>query len=222
MKTKFYAVIHVEDELQVMRNITRAVQAEADGVFLINHKISAEDLISLATIVPREFPDLWMGVNRLGHKWSRIFEGLPKEVRGVWADNGHIEPDVLESEARTIQVRGMRWGGRYFGGVAFKTQRQVSDEEAARLARWAVTYVDVITTSGPATGSPPALSKIQAMRAAIPPMKELAIASGITPENVGPFLPYVNYLLVATGVSDSFSELSLSRMQELVKVIRES
>lgn len=222
MATKFLAVIHAENEMQVLRNIDLARKAEADGVFLINHSCSAEELVVLATLASREHVDYWLGLNRLGHKWSRIFDDLPPSVQGVWADDGRLEEYSTPDDARTIQVRRQRWGGRYFGGVAFKTQKQVSDEQAARYARWAITLIDIITTSGPSTGSPPTPSKIKAMREVLPPKKELAIASGITPENVRLFTPYVDYVLVATGVSDSFTELSLSRMKALVEAIREA
>lgn len=222
MKPKFYAVIHAEDEVQVMRNITRAQEAEADGVFLINHSISAEKLIALATIADREFPHLWLGVNRLGYKWSRIFSDLPPCVKAVWSDNGLIDCEAEEQkDAETVATRRKRWGGLHFGGVAFKTQQPLTDYGAAKHAIKAKPYVQVITTSGPGTGQPPTVSKIQRMRMAIG-NHPLAIASGITPENVAGFLPCVDHLLVATGVSDSFTELSLSRMKALVKTIRES
>ena len=48
----------------------------------------------------------------------------------------------------------------------------------------------------------------------------LAIASGITPENVKDYLEVADCFLVATGISNSFSELSPVRVRELVRNIR--
>jgi len=48
----------------------------------------------------------------------------------------------------------------------------------------------------------------------------LAIASGITPENVGTFLPYVDYVLCATGISDDFHNLNPDRVRQLVETVR--
>ena len=48
----------------------------------------------------------------------------------------------------------------------------------------------------------------------------LAIASGITPENVGDFLPYASAFLVATGISRNFHDLDPRRVARLVGVVR--
>ena len=48
----------------------------------------------------------------------------------------------------------------------------------------------------------------------------LAIASGITPENVEEYLPYADSLLVATGISNGFTELDPLRVRSLVERVR--
>ena len=48
----------------------------------------------------------------------------------------------------------------------------------------------------------------------------LAIASGITPENVGCYLEIADCFLVATGISKSFVDLDAGLLQELVNTIR--
>ena len=47
----------------------------------------------------------------------------------------------------------------------------------------------------------------------------LAIASGITLENVSQYLPIADCFLVATGISESFFELDPVRTRELVTVV---
>jgi uncharacterized protein len=49
----------------------------------------------------------------------------------------------------------------------------------------------------------------------------LAIASGITPENVEAYLPYVDAFLVATGISSSFTELDSERVRMLAEKVHE-
>ena len=48
----------------------------------------------------------------------------------------------------------------------------------------------------------------------------LAIASGITPENVEVYLPFADSFLVATGISRSFTELDPSKVRMLVQRVR--
>jgi predicted TIM-barrel enzyme len=78
--------------------------------------------------------------------------------------------------------------------------------------------VHVVTTSGPATGSPALVSKVQVMRAALGD-HALALASGITPENVRIYLPYVDAYLVASGIERSFGEFDPARLRALAELI---
>src|SRR3989344_2491051 len=66
----------------------------------------------------------------------------------------------------------------------------------------ALNYVDTVTTSGDKTGSPPDVAKVQAMREAIRPHDSLALASGVSVENVALFKPYVDTFLVASSITE--------------------
>jgi len=103
-------------------------------------------------------------------------------------------------------------------GVAFKYQRPV--EDLASAARIAMRYMDVVTTSGPGTGIAAEREKIVAMREATGDFP-LAIASGITPDNVGDYLEVADCFLVATGISRSFSEIDAGRLHRLLARVRE-
>jgi predicted TIM-barrel enzyme len=79
--------------------------------------------------------------------------------------------------------------------------------------------MDVVTTSGPGTGQAAHVEKIRTMKAALGDFP-LAIASGITPENVKDYLPFSDCYLVATGISDSFEELNPDRVRALVNTVQ--
>jgi len=76
-------------------------------------------------------------------------------------------------------------------------------------------YMDVVTTSGPGTGQASNVSKIQRMKSSIGSFP-LAIASGITPENVHQYIEFADCFLVATGISHSWTELDPKRVESLV------
>ena len=78
--------------------------------------------------------------------------------------------------------------------------------------------MDVVTTSGIATGLAADVSKIEQMREGIGD-HALAIASGITPENVFMYLPFCDCFLVATGISDSHTELNAGKVRSLAEQI---
>jgi predicted TIM-barrel enzyme len=105
----------------------------------------------------------------------------------------------------------------YFGGVAFKYINDIKTnfKEAARRA---VDFMDVITTTGEETGKPPSIEKIKAMKEGAGD-HPLAIASGMTAENVQEFMPYVKCFLVATGISKDFYNLDPSETRAFARAI---
>ncbi len=76
-----------------------------------------------------------------------------------------------------------------------------------------------MTTSGPGTGEAADIDKIRTMKSALGD-HPLAIASGITPENVHEYLPYTDCFLVATGVSDSHTELNRAKVRALARKLK--
>lgn len=214
----FLAVVHVEGGVQAVRNAKIAEQEGADGIFLINHSISYPSLIECYNVVREEFPNLWIGLNCLDLGRSAV-NFIPKQVAGLWVDNAGINEStkpVLEAQEFVSLRRKSGWQGLYFGGVAFKYQGEIVN--VAKVARLAIPFVDVITTSGAGTGKAANIEKIRLMKEAIGD-HPLAIASGITPENIGEYVPYADCFLVATGISNSHTELNPARVRSLAKAL---
>lgn len=214
-------VIHVSTRDQVCRNVGIARDAGADGAFLISHgKVSDSELLAIYCEVVASIPDYWLGINCLGWGAEELFTQVGQRAAGVWIDDASIDESRHEQPVadRVLEVQKKQgWRGLYFGGVAFKYQRPVRD--VATAAKHAVHYVDIITTSGPGTGKAAAPEKIQVMKQAIDPAP-LALASGVTPENVPDYLRWADCFLVATGVSYTFEELDPHRLRDLVRVVR--
>ena len=107
----------------------------------------------------------------------------------------------------------------YFGGTAFKKQREVDPADYAKSASIACQWMDVVTTSGIATGHSADLGKIETFRKACGETP-LALASGITPENVGDYAPYVDCVLVSTGINikDDFYNIDTDRLAKLMEL----
>mmetsp|Transcript_34720 Transcript_34720/g.87292 ORF Transcript_34720/g.87292 Transcript_34720/m.87292 type:complete len:148 (+) Transcript_34720:140-583(+) len=141
---------------------------------------------------------------------------------------------MLDERARAAQVlaqaRSAHFDGLYFGGVCFKYQPHCSSSSSSsssssatersyeECARAAHRYMHVVTTSGVATGQQIDMDKLRTMRSAVGETGVLAVASGVTVENLPEQLPYLDCVLVATGVSDSFHELNTERIAALVEV----
>ena len=216
----FLAVIHAETPEQCALNSGRARDNGADGVFLINHVIDPPALVECYAAVRAAHPDWWVGLSFMGHGPAEALARLPADASGLWvSDAGVGEDGALSVQARDfVDARATSgWTGLYFGGVAFKHQRPVNDVAAA--ARAAALHVDAVTTSGAATGVAAPLEKLQLMKAAIG-ARPLAVASGVTVENAELYLGVVDCFLVATGISDSESELNPQRIAALAAKLK--
>lgn len=211
-------VIHATSEAQVLQNVRRAVTAGADGVFLINHDVSAQELLRFHDEVRRLHPSLWVGVNCLEHHPSWVIER--PDVAGVWADYAgdfSLGMPPVGDGWRKLPPGGS-WDGLYFGGVAFKGQRRVLPADLPKVTLRAAEWMDVVTTSGLGTGQAADVEKVRVMREALG-SAPLALASGVTPDNVREYLPYVNAFLVASGISLDFENLDLNRTRRLVDLV---
>ena len=212
---KLLPVIHVTSEEQALENAWLCADAGIEGVFLINHKKNHNHLFRTAEAVHRVLPSLWLGLNALDLSPEQVMNKAPEFIRGIWCDNpGLIEDSVGQMEGDIINKLRVKF--TYFGGVAFKYQEPVLN--LAGMSRLAAGYMDVITTSGEGTGIAADVAKIKTIKAAVGGTP-LALASGVTAENVESYLPYVEYFLVATGISKSFDYLCPEKLSELQSII---
>jgi predicted TIM-barrel enzyme len=79
--------------------------------------------------------------------------------------------------------------------------------------------MDVVCTSGSATGVPADLTKIRVMSDTLTENTALAIASGITAENISSYLPYVEAFLVGTGLEKEFGVFDPAKVKAVARAI---
>jgi 2-keto-3-deoxy-6-phosphogluconate aldolase len=226
-------VIHVLDDRQAERNAALAIECGAHGIFLINHDFAVEPFLPIIRHLRSSYPSLWLGVNFLGVPLADAMPTIADLQRdgvaidGYWADDARIDesqPTDRQPEASraSAQRSAAHWPGLYFGGTAFKKQRAVAQADYPRAAAIASQWMDVVTTSGTATGNAAELDKIAVFREVCGDTA-LAVASGITPENAGRYAPMVDAFLVATGInrSDDFYNIDAEKLRALVQICRE-
>lgn len=223
LKTNLIAVIHHRDDETSLANAKKAHDAGFEGVALI-HMDGIDELIDRAAVrIKRELPDLKVIANRLTTPPELVIQrDLALGLDGSWVDNPGVYSDTVEPVAQIYSdtFRAAKWRNEqymFFGSVAFKTQRHEPDNDAAATAAWrAEGFGWIVTTSGPATGVAPDIAKLRAMRHRIP-QGDLAVASGVTPENAADISLFVDWILVSTGISEDFYTFDLQKMQRLRK-----
>jgi 2-keto-3-deoxy-6-phosphogluconate aldolase len=219
-KHVFLPVIHVENLDKTLKNIEIAYSAKCDGVFLINHAVSSKELLEIQYKSKEKFPDFWIGVNLLGEMPLDIFQMLNEGIDGLWVDNAYIDEKENEQK-KAEQILSAKlssgWKGLYFGGVAFKYQKKVSEvEKAAILAK---DFMDVVTTSGIGTGKAANIEKIKLMKSALGDFP-LAIASGISYYNIEDYLDIADCFLVASSITSNNEYLKPKTVFELKEKIQ--
>lgn len=221
-------VIHVLDTPRTLRNVAEVIAAGAAGCFLINHDFEPERFLPIISDVRAAYPSLWLGVNFLAVTGKHAFPVLGKLsqagvlVDGYWADDACIDEHGQNTEAQEIArvYDESGWSGMYFGGTCFKKQREVAKEHYGNAAREACGFMDVVTTSGVATGQEADLSKIETFRSAIGETA-LALASGVTPDNARVYSD-VDCFMVATGINETnnFYDIHPEKLARLMAVTR--
>lgn len=223
-------VIHVLDSARTIRNVEIILKAGAAGCFLINHDFGVDPFQPIIRDVRARFPSLWMGVNFLAVTGRDAFPVLGRlEAEGCiidayWADDARIDERV-EQQAEAEEMERIRedcgWRGMYFGGTAFKKQRPVADADLAKSATIAKNWMDVVTTSGLATGEEADDSKVSTFRTAIGD-RTLALASGVTPDNARRYAD-VDCFMVATGISQpgNFYDIDAELLTDLMATTRQ-
>jgi len=223
-------VIHVLDESSTAANIDHVVNAGLKGCFLINHDFGIEPFLPIIKAIRTRYPDFWIGLNFLAVTGLEAFPILAElgargtPIDAYWADDARID-ERADSQTEAEEIAAIRqscgWEGLYFGGTAFKKQRPVNPQDHARAATIAGNYMDVVTTSGIATGKSADIGKLDRFRQSLPG-RPIALASGITPENARDY-DMVDCFMVATGINieGDFYRIDPARLARLFTICRE-
>ncbi len=227
-------VIHVLNHDQTESNVQVVMREGARGVFLINHDFGPEEMLPIIRKIRRIYPSLWMGVNFLGVNGLGAFPILAQLqnegtlVDAYWADNSAVDENrSIDDQPGAHAVAEARaeyhWDGMYFGGTAFKKQRPVTESKFEYAAKVASQYMDVVTTSGVATGEAADVEKVAAFRRGAGDAP-LALASGVTTSNATKYVQNVDCIMVATGINlaGDFYNIEPERLRRLMFIAKEA
>jgi len=216
---RIWPVIHVLDAPAAIANAAIAASAGAYGVFLIQMDGQDHLLDPIGKAIAQEFPSLALGVNYLSMEADfALSRSIRQGYQATWSDKPGVRSDGANAMAEAAADQLRRVEHTFFASVAFKYQPV--DHDPGKAAQQALALGMVPTTSGSATGVAPNLEKLRLMRQAIGSENRLAVASGVTPVNVGAIAPYVTDILVATGIGRDFYTFDAGLLQQLLTSAR--
>ena len=216
-------VVHAEGSKElIFQNIEKVVNAGLDHVFLISHtKYQHRELLEISKEVKEKYPELKVGCNFLDLSSLVVFNELKSDISHldmIWLDNSYIGLYDREQEAEILFKSWIEndFKGLYFGGVAFKgCEQPISLEAATELAKH---RMSVVTTSGVSTGNKPSVEKIITMKRVLG-SSDLAIASGISIDNINDYKAFATYFIVSSSIEKEFGVLDQEKLNELAKEV---
>lgn len=221
-KIKVLPVIHHFDPETSLEQAFIAKRCGADGIFLISHHNEDAQVLKTAEDIKDLISDFKVGINLLNSTPEYAFKmacllGLDM----IWADDvGVTSQQVSQVGVDLAELSSNNKDVEIFGSVAFKYQAFEPDPEKA--AKQVFELGMIPTTSGAATGVAPTVEKIAGMSKAT--RGSLAVASGMTVDNIAEFAPHLSHVLVATGVSTDeyhFDEELLRLFIEKARLVKD-
>ncbi len=230
---RVFPVIHVADIGQTMRNLDLCLRRPSvAGAFLIVHGLGWESAAQIGIILQRAAnriaqirPAFALGFNPLTYDTrdlQTIYRLLDEGRLPLWwSDPGGVDAHTVRYTRHPLQgwLAEQTPAPILFGGCLFKGQGQPPPAAIPRFVQMCARVQDVVTTSGPGTGHAADTRKIAWLRHALKPEKPLGIASGVTPANVADYLPYVDAILVASGIGRDFHNIEPKRLDALLSVV---
>ena len=224
-----YPVIHYHSQRLALRNTEVAIEAKCAGVFLIDTQGRSGTLWPAAEAIRREFPALWLGVNRLDLDAATCVRAVADAgslFDGVWTNEAGLNTDGRDrAERSALDVAMQAWRRvrpevRCFAAAASKYRRPELNPTGAAMAAVRMGWTPTTSCREGAIESPEHLAAMSA--AAWRLGGRLAVASGITLENARSLAPFTDDVLCATGVARDDVTLDGGKVREIRMILADA
>jgi len=204
---------------QFMKNITVLFTHSAiDGVWIESANCDADVLHDVIAEFKAAYPGRWIGINLIGETFMAVVEFLKKSTPdGIWMDRSYLTDADYQTLPNLVLDFFNRsgWQGLYFGGVLFKyVNTQFADD--AKLCQNAREYMDVLTTSGAGTGIAIDKDKLVKIKSSVGDKQVVAVASGITADNIDMIKDYCDIYMLRTAIVDKNDDIDISALNTFV------
>ena len=180
------------------------------------------------TEIRKKYPKAVLGVNFLGgednlHSYAQTFELARKHKTQIaWTDFSGVD---LINEAPEVSLHDILAKKPeetfYVSGIHMKYSTLIDANKPIELsAQQAMGFVSGIVITGPKTGVATDPEKARRVREVIG-IYPMGAASGVSAENVASILPYIDFVLVNTSISDNNHRIIPEKLKQLRKAMGE-
>lgn len=217
--------LHARDLKHALEWTKIAIDNGAHGVALVSHFVGPEYGAYIACVIKERYPYHKVIANIRQRETLNTFKIMKwSHIDGIRVDQAMIKwIDEIEgkenSAEEVLQRQQENWEEKlYFGGLDFKHQKHLTPEEYPFAVQQAKKYLDVITTSWPATGKSADVEKVRKIKE-LSGDHPVGLASGVTPENIHEYISNTEISIVATGISKNYYDLDPDKVRQLAKII---
>ena len=204
-----FPVIHYLSDEQTLHNVELAQKYGCKGVFVIDmNGNNKQNTLQIATYIAKQYPHLEVGVNHLGTSpYHAVQRNINSQLSMTWTDKCLTHTVSSEHEDYVGSISSLLLNNKHslFSAVAFKYQPD--EPHPGIAAQKAIEAGFIPTTSGVATGKSISLQKLEDIRSVIGQQARLAVASGVTSDNVFHIKDLVTDILVASSITFENSEI---------------
>lgn len=215
-----HIVIHVKDAEQAVEMARVAVKNGVNRLFVISHLGEDVTLPDIARQIKAECPTVSVGLNCLGADFAEAFGfAAMANADALWFDDAGFhssQPDQAKKSRFLValnQFKILHPHVDVFVGVGFKYQRVDAQPEIAALEVLSAGCIP--TTSGSATGVAADPTQIRLLCQGLPKASRIALASGVSAENIEQWRDLITDVFVASSVSDNEYTLNPGKVAKL-------
>jgi hypothetical protein len=190
------------------------------GIWLSCSNCSVDVIKQTYTWIKNVYPSLWVGINLVGETIIKMLEFIQEfKPDGIWSDRSYITDEEIQNIPKIIidSFKRSNWNGLYFGGTLFKYVKQ--DGDVNKILENSIKYMDVLTTSGNGTGIEINKEKIEKIYNQVSEKILVAIASGITSDNILRLSKTCDIFIVGTSITDKNSNIIINKLTELYNAL---
>lgn len=205
---------------ECIQDLENSFNNGADAVVFEGHDYKKMD--DLFTEIRKKYPNHVLGVDFLGpdenlYTYKETFDLAKKHnLQIAWTDFSGVDQIKEANDANLHDIQANTSPKIFYvSGVHMKYSNLIDENKTIeKSALQAMGFVDGIILTGPKTGvaaDPEKASRVKKVVHDYP----VGLASGVSAENIKPFLPYIDFVLVNTSIADKNHRIIPDKMKAL-------
>lgn len=209
---------------ECIQDLENSFNNGADAVVFEGHDYKKMD--ELFTEIRKKYPKHVLGVDFLGpdenlYTYKETFDLAKKHnLQIAWTDFSGVDQIKEANDANLHDIQANTSPNIFYvSGIHMKYSNLIDvNKTIEKSALQAMGYVDGIIVTGPKTGVAADSEKVMKVKKVVHDYP-VGLASGVSAENIKPFLPYIDFVLVNTSIADKNHRIIPEKMKALRKAM---